>query len=105
MRATSSPISRTALLPVAALIRRTRSISGVDGSRGGGGLQRQARHDEQRRAQLDWLLPALHAVPEQGASVTGTSDWPGLPAVDVPQDFLILNETKIWVFHHICHLN
>ena len=50
---------------------------------------------QQRRAQLDWLLPALHAVPEQGASVTGTSDWPGLPAVEVPQHFLVLGDFNL----------
>jgi len=50
---------------------------------------------QQRRAQLDWLLPVLHAVPEQGASVSGASRWAGLATVDVPREFLILGDFNL----------
>ena len=50
---------------------------------------------QQRRVQLDWMLPALHAVPEQGASSTGTSNWSGLPGVDVPQEFVLMGDFNL----------
>ncbi len=49
---------------------------------------------QQRRAQLDWLLPALHAVEAEGASVTGTS-WDGLAEAPVPRDFVILGDFNL----------
>lgn len=50
---------------------------------------------QQRRAQLDWLLPVLHAVPAQGASITGTSHWVELPQAEVPQDFALLGDFNL----------
>lgn len=49
---------------------------------------------QQRRAQLDWLLPALHAVPAEGASVTGTS-WAQLPSVEVPPEFVLMGDFNL----------
>lgn len=49
---------------------------------------------QQRRAQLDWLLPALHAVPAEGASMTGAS-WTGLEETAVPQNFVILGDFNL----------
>ncbi len=50
---------------------------------------------QQRRAQIEWLLPALHAVPQQGASVSGASPSPGLPVVDVPPEFVLLGDFNL----------
>jgi endonuclease/exonuclease/phosphatase family metal-dependent hydrolase len=50
---------------------------------------------QQRRAQLDWLLPALHAVPDQGASITGTSAWVQLPQAAVPQEFVLMGDFNL----------
>jgi endonuclease/exonuclease/phosphatase family metal-dependent hydrolase len=50
---------------------------------------------QQRRAQLDWLLPTLHAVPAQGASITGTSHWVELPQAEVPQDFVLMGDFNL----------
>lgn len=49
---------------------------------------------EQRRAQLDWLLPRLHSVPEEGAGITGRS-WVELPEHPVPRDFAILGDFNL----------
>lgn len=49
---------------------------------------------QQRRAQLDWLLPKLQAVPQEGASLTG-SGWPGLREVAVPSEFVILGDFNL----------
>ena len=50
---------------------------------------------QQRRAQLDWLLPALHAVPALGASITGTSHWAQLPQAAVPEEFILLGDFNL----------
>ena len=34
-------------------------------------------------------------MPLQGASVTGTSHWPGMPAVDVPPEFVLLGDFNL----------
>jgi len=49
---------------------------------------------QQRRAQLDWLLPKLHAVPLEGASVTGQG-WVELPRAEVPPEFLLLGDFNL----------
>ena len=53
---------------------------------------------QQRRAQLDWLLPTLHAVPSQGASVSGLSAKSGmtaLPVLGVPDEFLLMGDFNL----------
>ena len=53
---------------------------------------------QQRRAQLDWLLPTLHAVPAQGASVTGTGAKTGMavvPATQVPEEFVLMGDFNL----------
>ncbi len=55
---------------------------------------------QQRRAQLEWLLPLLHAVPAQGASITGSRSPQEMsaaqvPTPDVPDDFLLMGDCNL----------
>lgn len=54
---------------------------------------------QQRRAQLDWLLPFLHAVPAQGASITGTGHWLPQAPPEAPADFLLLGDFNLAPHH------
>lgn len=54
---------------------------------------------QQRRAQLDWMLPMLHAVPAQGASLTGRSRWLPHPAAEVPAEFVLMGDFNLAPAH------
>jgi len=91
------------------LLPRARSHDHADAQNGvlegivaapGGDLRIYVTHlnylrSQQRRAQIEWLLPALHAVPAQGASITGTSHWVPLPPTEVPPEFLLLGDFNL----------
>jgi len=88
------------------LLPRTRSFDHADAQNGvvegivaspGGNVRIYVTHlnylrSQQRRAQLDWLLPSLHAVPAQGASITGTDNGIHVPEIEVPHDFILLGD-------------